>query len=189
MSAELEQLRKQYAKFRASLTQVENPLEQVNRMKEELGGLEASVTSPSGKVTVVAGPGGSIKDIVLAEDAVQIPASALAAELKSTVTQAVANAARQQAAIVDEHMGGHAAYDQVLQNQADALGTTVDQLKESMAASEPRPVQPPRNEDDYSENTLMSKADEVQPPAAALPGSGSGSAGDDFLKNLFDEDE
>lgn len=158
MSAELEQLRKQYAKFRASLTQVENPLEQVNRMKEELGGLAASVTSPSGKVTVVAGTGGSIRDIVLSEDAVQIPASALAAELKSTLAQAVATSARQQARIVDEHMGGQLnAYQRVLENQAEAFGTTVEELKQSLADGKPKPARPPRDDDDFSANTLMAK--------------------------------
>lgn len=193
MSAELEQLRKQYEVFQSKLKRMDNPMQRVDQMKDELAGLAASATSPSGKVTVVAGPGGAIRDVQFTEDAVRQPAAALAAEVKSTLQQAVAAAARRQARIVDEHMGGQLnAYDRVLQNQADAFGTTVDELKDSIG-DVPQPAKPGRSDDDdFSEGTLMSKGYKPPPPtgpsAGGPPAGGSGTAADKFLKNLFDED-
>lgn len=190
MSAELEQLREQYEQFKQKRrkAEAENPLQRAGQLHEELSALEATVKSPSGKVTVVAGPGGSIKDILLADDAVNQPAAALAAELKATVQQAVAAAARQQATIVDEHMGGELnVYDRVLENQADAFGTTVEELKRSLDQAPAKPAKPVRNEDDFSENTLLSK-DYRKPPPTPSSSGGSGSAADQFLKNLFDEE-
>jgi DNA-binding protein YbaB len=190
MSAELEQLREQYEQFKEKRrkAEAENPLQRVGELHEQLSALEATVKSPSGKVTVVAGPGGSIKDILLADDAVNQPASTLAAELKSTVQQAVAAAARQQATLVDEHMGGQLnVYDRVLENQADAFGTTVEELKRSLDQAPAKPAKPVRNEDDFSENTLLSK-DYRKPPPPPSSSAGSGSAADQFLKNLFDEE-
>lgn len=192
MSAELDQLRRKHEQLQASLKKVEDPTERVEELKGQLAGLEASVTSPSGKVTVVAGPGGSIRDVVFAEDAVQLPAQALAAEVKSTLAQAVATAARQQARVVDEAMGGQlGTYERVLENQAEAFGTTVDELKRTLEEATAKPVKPPRNEDDFSENTLMSKGHRPPPPTgpAASPPPGGSSAGDKYLKNLFSEDD
>lgn len=192
MSAELDQLRKKHEELQAKLTRVEDPTERVDALKGDLATLEASATSPSGKVTVVAGPGGSIRDVVFAEDAIQQPAQALAAELKSTLAQAVATAARQQARLVDEHMGGQlGTYERVLENQAEAFGTTVDELKRTLEEATPKPARPPRNEDDFSENTLMSKGHRPPPPTGppASPPPGGSSAGDKYLKNLFGEDD
>lgn len=192
MSAELDELRKEYRKFQEQMRQrtLQNPVEQAERLREELNALTASVTSASGTVTIVAGPGGAIRDIQLTDRAMQQPAGALAAELKTTVQQAVAAAARQQATLVDEHTGGQLnMYDQVMQTQAEAFGTTVEDLR---AAAEEAPQSPPpvRNEDDFSENTVMTK-DYRPPPAAPSPppSAGSSSAADQFLQNLFNEDD
>lgn len=193
MSTELERLRKDYERYQAKRKQVENPLERVGQLQEELATLEASVTSPSGKVTVVAGPGGSIRKIHFAEDAVQQPASALAAETQATLQQAVAAAARKQARLVDEHMGGQLnAYDRVLQNQAEAFGTTVEDLTATLEQPAKAPPKPPRNEDDFSDNTLMGKGHRPAPPTgpAAVPTSeGDSTPGGKFLKKLFSEDD
>lgn len=193
MSAELDELRKEYEKFQAMRQQrmQENPMQRAQQLQEELAGMAASATSASGKVTVVAGPGGSIRDIQLTEEAMRQPAAVLAAELKATVQQAVAAAAREQAALVQGHMTGFNVYDKVLQDQATAFGTTVEELKESLAPSAAaKPARPPRNEDDFSENTFMAKRDRPAPPSAPeAPGRPSGgSPGDHFLKNLFDEE-
>lgn len=188
MTAEFDQLLKEYEKFKAKRKQVDNPLERVGLMQSELAELTASATSPSGKVTIVAGPGGSIRDIQLTEDAVRQPAAALAAELRATVQQAVAAAAREQAQVVDRHMGGQLdVYDRVMENQAEAFGTTIDELKESLGEAPKPAARPPRSDDDFSENTLMSKDHGRSRPAPPPPSGGS--AGSEFLKNLFDEDE
>ena len=97
---------------------MDDPTQGIDEMQRQLTALEASVSSPAA-IIVVAGPGGAIRDVVFADAAVKQPASALAAELKTALQQAVAVAARQQARIVDEQMGGQlGTYDRVLQNQA-----------------------------------------------------------------------
>lgn len=195
MSAELDELRREYEKFQAMRQQraQENPMQRAQQLQQELAGMTASATSASGKVTVVAGPGGSIRDIQLTEEAMRQPAAALAAELKSTVQQAVAAAAREQAALVQGHMPGFNVVDKVMQDQATAFGTTVEELKESLAPPAAKPVRPPRNDDDFSEDTFMAKRQPPsgpppsQPPSGGRP-AGGGSAGDQFLKNLFPEE-
>lgn len=200
MSAELDQLRARYEQFQATMKRVESPMLDVNQMKAELVALESSATSPRGGVTVIAGPGGSIKDIRISDEAGRQPGAMLAAEIMSTLRQAVAGAARSQAAIVDQHSGSRLhTMDRVLQDQADALGTTVEELKSTLPPGDPaaprtRP-QARRNDDDFSENTLMSKGHRrppeapSEPPPPPPPSSGGSSAGDKFLKNLFAEDE
>lgn len=197
MSAELDQLRERYQQFQATIKRIESPMQGIEQMKEELAALESSVTSPRGGVTVIAGPGGSIKDIRITDEAGKQPGAMLANEIMTTLRQAVAASARAQAAIVDQHSGAQlGAMDRVLQNQADAFGTTVDELKNNLPPGDPAaPKAPPAakpNEDDFSENTLMSKGHRPPPPTSAPlaePPSSGGSAADKFLKNLFTEDE
>lgn len=195
MSAELDQLRKKYEQFRATIEHIESPMQGIEQMKEELAALESAVTSPNGGVTVTAGPGGSIKDIRITDEASGRPGAQLAAEIMTTLRQAVAAAARSQAAIVDQHSGAElGAMDRVLQNQADAFGTTVEELKNSLPPDDPAAPKAPqaakRNDDDFSESTLMSKDHRPSPAApGSEPPSGGGSAADQFLKNLFTEDE
>lgn len=187
MSADLDELRREYEKFQAMRQKAaeDNPAQHIGQLREQMTALTAAVTSPSGKVTVVAGQGGSIQDIQLTDEAMRLPAAALAAELKLTLQQAVAAAAREQASIVDQHMGGLNMYDQVLQNQAEAFGTTVDELKQ-LGQPAAAPPKPPRDDDDFSQNTFMAKRQTRSEPPPSRPSGGS--AGDQFLKNLMDEE-
>lgn len=190
MSAEFEQLVAEFEKFQSKIKQAETQFAKVGEMQGELAELESVATSPDRSVTVVAGPGGSVKDIRLSPEALRQQPQQLAAAILSTLHTAVADAARKQAGIVDAQFGGafHLnVEEQVLEAQAEALGTTADDLRSQMSEEPPRnPARRPRNEDDFSEETVLRRSDEPTPGPAP---SGGNSAGDQFLKNLFDEED
>lgn len=192
MSAEFEQLVAQFEQFQSKIKNLDEQFANIGDMQAELGTLEARATSTDRSVTVVAGPGGSVKDIQFTEDALKQRPQALAATVMSTLQEAVADAARQQAGVVDQHMGaatGLNTTDQVLETQAEVLGTTVQELRERMEQGSPPPRQTPEDErhEDYSQQSFLQADDQpTQPPP---PSGGDGSAGDDFLRNLFNDDE
>ncbi|RSN35899.1 hypothetical protein DL990_06995 [Amycolatopsis sp. WAC 01416] len=190
MSAEFEQLVAEFEKFQSKIKQAETQFAKVGEMQGELAELESVATSPDRSVTVVAGPGGSVKDIRLSPEALRQQPQQLGAAILSTLHTAVADAARKQAGIVDAQFGGtfHTnVEEQVLEAQAEALGTTTDDLRSQMS-EEPPPstARRPRNEDDFSEETVLRRSDE---PAPGRPPSAGDSPGDQFLKNLFDEED
>ncbi|MEV6907899.1 YbaB/EbfC family nucleoid-associated protein [Amycolatopsis sp. NPDC051071] len=193
MSAEFEQLVAEFEKFQSKIKKAETQFAKVGEMQEELAGLESVAASPDRSVTVVAGPGGSVKDIQLTPEALRQQPQQLAAVILSTLHTAVADAARKQAGIVDSQFGDafHLnVEEQVLEAQAEALGTTADDLRSQMSEEPPqdtgRPANRLRDEDDFSEDSVLRRSDEPAPgPAAA----GGNSAGDQFLKNLFDDQE
>ncbi|MGY6656402.1 YbaB/EbfC family nucleoid-associated protein [Amycolatopsis sp. TRM77291] len=190
MSAEFEQLVAEFEKFQSKIKQAETQFAKVGEMQGELAELESVATSPDRSVTVVAGPGGSVKDIRLSPEALRQQPQQLSAAILSTLHTAVADAARKQAGIVDAQFGGafHLnVEEQVLEAQAEALGTTADDLRSQMSEEPPQnPARRPRNEDDFSEETVLRRSDEPTPGPAP---SGGNSAGDQFLKNLFDEED
>ncbi|MFI9450965.1 YbaB/EbfC family nucleoid-associated protein [Amycolatopsis sp. NPDC052450] len=190
MSAEFEQLVAEFEKFQSKIKQAETQFAKVGEMQSELAELESVATSPDRSVTVVAGPGGSVKDIRLSPEALRQQPQQLGAAILSTLHTAVADAARKQAGIVDAQFGGtfHTnVEEQVLEAQAEAWGTTTDDLRSQMS-EEPPPgtARRPRNEDDFSEETVLRRSDE---PAPGRPPSAGDSPGDQFLKNLFDEED
>ncbi|GAA1329532.1 YbaB/EbfC family nucleoid-associated protein [Saccharothrix algeriensis] len=111
-------------------------------MQRELAAMEVVASSPDRAVTVVAGPSGSIKDIRLADHAVRRPPQALAAALMATLRQAVAEAARRQAGIVENALGDDMRLtDQVLETQAQLFGVTPQELR-AMTEQGPTPAGP-----------------------------------------------
>ncbi|MFK0243610.1 YbaB/EbfC family nucleoid-associated protein [Amycolatopsis azurea] len=193
MSAEFEQLVAEFEKFQSKIKQAETQFAKVGEMQGELAELESVAASPDRSVTVVAGPGGSVKDIRLSPEALRQQPQQLAAAILSTLHTAVADAARKQAGIVDAQFGGafHTnVEEQVLEAQAEAMGTTKEELRSQMSEEPPqdtaRADRRPRNEDDFSEDTVLRRSDEPTPGQSP---SGGNSAGDQFLKNLFDEED
>lgn len=184
MSAEFDQLVKQFENFQSKIKRVGNPLERIGKMQEELTELTATATSPGRTVTVVAGPGGSVREITLTDAALRQPPAALAAELMATLQQAVAAAARKQASIVEAHMGGDLhVVDQVLESQAAAFGTSVDELRATLG-EDTAPATPADEYEDFGQRSIMTSA-----PRPPEPPSSGGSAAEAFLSNLFDDEE
>lgn len=129
---ELERLTQEFEKFQSKIKGFQQQAVNTEAMSQEITELEAQAASPDGTVTVIAGPGGSIKDIRF-RNARRHDDAALAGMVRSTLQQAVANAARRQAAIVERHTGpGLGILDQVMEVQ-----------KEAFAAEQQRPTPPP----------------------------------------------
>lgn len=157
MSAELDRLAAEFEKFQAKIKQAEQKFSGVVEMQDRIAELEAAVISPDRTVRVVAGPGGSVKDIQLTPDALRLPATTLSDTIMSTLRAAVAEAVRRQADVVDETVGDAFGVDTTgMVRQAQAVGTDEDDHP-----SEPEPPRrtPPRNrgrqDDDFSQDSVF----------------------------------
>ncbi|KID32500.1 hypothetical protein HQ32_00369 [Prauserella sp. Am3] len=194
MSAEFDRLVAEFEKFQSRLKRVDEQMAGVADMQSELSELEATASNSDRSVTVVAGPGGSVKDIQLTDKAMTQPPQALAAAIKSTLYEAVAEAARKQAGIVDTHMGGLGmnVTDQVIETQAEAFGISKEELRQRMAEEQPARESVPVEEEyheDYSHQSVFDGDGDDNAPAPTPPASGSASSGDEFLKSLFNDEE
>lgn len=159
MSADVERLAAEFEKFQSKVKQAELTFSGVGEMQDQLAQLEVVATSRDRTVRVVAGAGGAVTDIQLTQDAVLQPAPALAATIMATLREAVAEAVRRQADIVDDAVGvafGLNTTDQVRQAQAEALGTAVDELSShhSEPATPPSRSAEPDHDDDFSQDTI-----------------------------------
>lgn len=179
VETEMDRLREAFGEFKARVSRVEQPLTNIDDMQAELRGLTASVTSGDETVTVVAGPGGSVQGISLSTMAMRHSSTELEAILMSTLRQAVAEAARKQAAVVEQHLGdGMRLAENVMQTQATALGTSVEVLRSAVDKAESnRDVVD--EDDDYSQLSIKTDTGDGTAPEAT--------AGDAFLRSLFDK--
>ena len=184
MSAEFDQLVAEFERFESSIRDVDDRFAGVGAMRQELTGLRASASSPDGGVTVVTGPGGAVLEVKFTDAALAKGPQALSATLLTTLREAVGEAARRQAVLVEEHLGDHLGLvDQVIETQAVAFGTTVEEMRSKLAEATPEPPPPA---EDFSEERVLRQAD-TPPPPQAPPAAGS--AGDTFLRTLFDEED
>lgn len=184
----MDRLVAEFDKFQTKLKQAEAQFAKVGDMQEELNALEAEVMSPDRAVTVVAGPSGSIKDLRLTPDALRQQPDQLASTILATLHQAVAESARKQAGIVDEHVGtafGLNVSEQVLEAQAAGLGTTVEELESNLPEAQPQ-ASPAGDDEDFANNDLLRDDNRT---TQAPPPPPTASAGDQFLKNLFNDEE
>ncbi|UOZ09638.1 YbaB/EbfC family nucleoid-associated protein [Amycolatopsis sp. WQ 127309] len=184
MSAEFDQLVAEFQRFEAGIRDAGERFAGLDAMRQELTGLRATAASPDGGVTVVTGPGGAVLDVTFTDAALAKGPQALSAALMATLREAVGAAARRQAVIVQEHVGDDGLVEQVLETQAEAFGTSVEELRSKLAEETAPPTAAP---EDFSEDRVLRKADAPDPPAA--PPASGGSAGDSFLRNLFDEED
>jgi DNA-binding protein YbaB len=183
MSAEFDQLVAEFEQFQARIHSADERFADLAGMQDELSAMEVSASSPDRAVTVVAGPGGSVKDIRLTEAAMQYGPQRLAGTLMSTLQEAMAESARKQALIVQEHVGGdEPILDQVLETQAEVTGMSVEELREKV---EGEPRRTPRTDDPEAEESLVFRDTPPPPPATPAPPA---SDADNFLRNLTEED-
>jgi DNA-binding protein YbaB len=184
MSAEFEHLVAEFERFQAGIRSADDRFAGLGAMQQELAELRASASSPDGGVTVVTGPGGAVLDVRFTEAGLAKGPQALSAAVLATLREAVGEAARRQALIVQEHVGDDLGLvDQVLETQATAFGTTVEELRAKLADEPPRTVA-----EDFSEERVLRQADAAPPPPPPPP-AGGGSAGDKFLRTLFEEED
>lgn len=173
---EMDRLMTAFGEFRKRTSRATERLANVPAMQAELEALEISGTSREGTATVIAGPGGSVKRISLTTAAMRQSPEDLERQIMSALQQAVAAAARKEAAVVEQHLGDELHLsDQVVQTQAQALGTDTTTLRTAIAEAERGPT-PGDDHDDNSRRSV--KTD-----------TGDGSAGDEFLRSLFEREE
>jgi len=183
MSAEFDQLVAEFESFQSKLKDADDRFGDVAGMQSELAGLEVTVNSPDKAVTVVAGVGGSVRDIRFTEVALQLGSQRLGDVVMTTVREAVGEAARRQAAIVQEHMGGDVqVLDQVLETQAEVTGIPVDELRKKVE-QETAAARPPAQVGEQEESIVFRDS----PPPRPAPGEDS--AADSFLKSVWDEED
>jgi len=179
MSGEFEHLVAEFERFQAGIRNADDRFAGLGTMQQQLTELRASAASADGGVTVVTGPGGAVLDVKFTEAALAKGPQALSAALLTTLREAVGEAARQQAVIVEENMGDDLGLvEQVLETQAVAFGTTVEELRSKL------PEERAPQAEDFSEQRVLRPADPPPAPPAESP-----SAGDRFLRNLFDEED
>jgi hypothetical protein len=161
MSAEMDQLIAQFENFRAKTRQAEARFAGVGDMQERIARVETTVTSPDGTVTVVAGAGGTVTDLRLTAGAMHLEAGQLAQRIMSTLRQAVAGAAQQQAGIVDDVFGDQLGVDvsgQVRQAQAEAFGTAAPEPASEQQAPRPRRRPAPGDDDDFEQGPILRRS-------------------------------
>lgn len=111
----------------ASQSTADGLLGRYGAMKDEIAAIRATASSSDRAVTVVAGPGGAVMDIKLTEQALAASsAQALGSAIMSTLRLAVADAARQQAAVVQRYVGDRMnLLDRVMNTQQEIFGERI----------------------------------------------------------------
>lgn len=172
MTAEFDQLVAEFESFQASLKNVDDRFEQLAEMRAELAALEVRATSADRAVTVVAGPGGAVTDVQVTEAAMELGPQQLSSTIMATLREAVADAARKQAAIVQDYAGDEAdVLGQVLETQSEVTGVPVEELRDKV---ERRPAVP-----DDEPTVFQDRGAPAGPPSDS----------DSFLRNLSDEED
>lgn len=169
-SAAFEQLVAQFEQFQARMHRVDQQFANIGEMQQQLTELEAVATSADRAVTVVAGPSGAIKDIRLTDQAMRRPPQALAAELMSTLQQAVAEAARRQAGIVEGAIGTDMKLsEQVMETQAQLFGMSKEDLRDAPGGAAAPPPPPPVARQSAPMPPAPQAGQVRQPPAVRRP--------------------
>ena len=120
-------------------TGADKQLDRYAAMKDEIARIQATATSADRAVTVVAGPAGAVLDIRLSDHALRPGAArALSGSIMSTLRLAVADAARQQAEVVQRYVGDRLnIVGRVMATQQELLGDKIEageQEKQRLAA-------------------------------------------------------
>ncbi|GDY30640.1 YbaB/EbfC family nucleoid-associated protein [Gandjariella thermophila] len=101
----LEQMRQGLARIEEANRAAESRLAAYDDFKERCAAIHASATAPDRSVTAVAGAGGAVQQVSFTEQATRLTPTQLSQIVTATIQQAVAAAARQQAALVQEFVG------------------------------------------------------------------------------------
>ncbi|GGM51920.1 hypothetical protein GCM10012275_23560 [Longimycelium tulufanense] len=186
MTAEFDQLQREFERFQQSLRRVDDRLERYSGMQDEIAAVSVTAHSADRCVNVTAGPGGAVTGIEFTEKALQQSPQALGSMVMSTLQEAVAGAARQQAAVVQQFVGDDLnVLDQVLETQAQMLGRPVEELR---AGLEPSAPARPSEEEDFAERSVM-RDDDPTPPASPGRTGDPTSPGDAFLRSLYNRED
>lgn len=153
---------------------IDSMVERYAGMKEEITAIRASSSSSDRSVTVVAGPGGAVIDIKITDDAMRGSAQALGSSIMSALRLAVADGARQQAAIVQRYVGDRLnIVERVMATQKEILGDKIqagEEEEERLRAQQKTGADDGRimrSEPLAPQQTWQQPAPQTGPPAAA----------------------
>lgn len=134
---DLDQLNQKLESLKEAGRRVEQQMSGLGDMKEQVAGIEARAMSEDRSVTVVAGPGG-VTDIQLTQEALRRSPNQLSGAIMTTLREAVADAARQQADVVQEFLPDSDVRARVLRTQQEMQDPT-----STSARTAPPPVDDP----------------------------------------------
>jgi YbaB/EbfC DNA-binding family protein len=138
---ELEALTETAAKLHAARVEAAKKVKDFGGLREQLGQIRAIVHSPDGSVAVAAGPGGTVQDIRFAPQALALGPDGLRAAVMGTLRQAIAQAARQQAQLVQQYVGDD--MDVVGQTRAAQAPAAQAQAAQAQAVQQGPVIPPP----------------------------------------------
>ncbi|HWC80160.1 MAG TPA: YbaB/EbfC family nucleoid-associated protein [Pseudonocardiaceae bacterium] len=137
---QMEALRQQLERLRRTREQTDARMARMGDMQAEIAAVEASASSPDRAVTVVAGPGGSVKNITFSEESRKLSPAQLSSATMQALRQAVAAAARRQAGILQEQLGDNTdLLNRVLKTQ-EAAFAQFSETEPPAPASQPAPA-------------------------------------------------
>ena len=123
LADQLDLLREQMDRLRQSRQNADARRADAEGLRRQVTSLEVTTQSADRAVTVVAGPGGSVKNITFSEQARALSPTQLSQATMSTLRLAVAEAARRQAEVVQEFLGGGSdVLERVLRTQEEMFG-------------------------------------------------------------------
>ncbi|GAA4620761.1 YbaB/EbfC family nucleoid-associated protein [Saccharopolyspora hordei] len=132
MPAGLEDLQRKLEALKEAGRRAEQQVGDFGRMREQINAVEVTTTSPDRSVTVVASPGG-VTDIQFTQDAMRKSPGELSNTVMSTLQQAVAEAARRQAEVVQEHVPDSDVLERVLRTQEQLFHSDAAQQRGTAA--------------------------------------------------------
>ncbi|KAA2251201.1 YbaB/EbfC family DNA-binding protein [Solihabitans fulvus] len=189
MSQEFEDLVRQFERFQEGVQPAEDALTRYDGMQDEITAVHAAASSPDRTVTVTAGPGGAVTNIQITDRALHQGASALSSAVLAAMHAAVADAARQQAEIVQRYVGDSMnVLDQVLETQAEVLGTPVEELRASLQP--PAEQQAKRADEDFSDRELLRKESATpDEPVTPQPTTKPVDRDDEYVRSMFNRED
>ncbi|MGP4015295.1 YbaB/EbfC family nucleoid-associated protein [Saccharopolyspora sp. 5N708] len=142
MPADLDDLQRKLEALKEAGRRAEERMGDFGRMREQISELQATATSADRSVTVTASPGG-VTGIQFTQDALRQSPAQLSSTVLSTLQQAVAEAARKQAEIVQEYVPESNVRERVLRTQDELFGAPTNQ-----------PQADPADDDDFPDSFL-----------------------------------
>ncbi len=150
---DMEELQQKMERLRQMGAQAEQRLQDTDQLSERISAVEAKATSADKAVTVTAGPGGSVTNIEFTKDATKLSPIQLSSTVMSTLRQAVAQAAREQAGIVQEFAPEGDIAERVRRTQEEVLGVSTDPDD----TAQPRSAPAEDDDDDFEDGTFYGR--------------------------------
>ncbi|MCI2417108.1 YbaB/EbfC family nucleoid-associated protein [Saccharopolyspora sp. K220] len=132
MPADLDDMQRKLAALKEAGRRAEEQMGDFGRMREQISELQATATSEDRSVSVTASAGG-VTGIQFTQDALRQSPAQLSNTVLGTLQQAVAEAARKQAEIVQEYVPDSDVLERILRTQDELFGAQVERPQDAPA--------------------------------------------------------